>query len=685
MRLRVAALIAAISMATAPVAARDAMAAPTPTSATSKVIRSTARAVPSAGRAQDLPAGGAEHQQSGAVQTASARVGGDVAGGAVTLPAGSDVEHIYMRSVRDGAPDAWSAVEVEAVEGAPTTVMGTVPVVVSAAEQVDVVVISEKPVVASLQVYSTAVTSTDSAVTDPPPVTPPPAPPVDPMAHRSPDIYSRAAWQADETLVKRAYETGVVTGAMIHHTAGKNDYAREDVPGILRAIQSYHVNGRGWNDIGYNLLVDRFGTAWEGRGGGVKSATPGGHALGVTNYRTTGISLIGDFGTTEPPAVMLTTLQRLIAWKFKLHGVDPAGRTWGSSGQDGGSPHLAAISGHRDENATDCPGERVVAKMPSIRTNVRRLMDTEFKDVKALPQVSRRLGGDDQFVTAARVSEAGFPMGASTVFIATARTFEDALAVGPWANQVGAPILLAGPSAYPTATRDELARLNPSRIILVGGPLSLNAQVEARIRADNPMSTVERVWGETAYMTAVGISENAFPAAPEVFLASSNRFPDGLVGGPLARGVSPILLTPGAGPLPASVMAEMTRLGTTRVTVLGGPLTVSESILTRLAEQGITVERISGPTLYDTAVEVAKRGFSGSVKTFYLATGKDYPDALVSVGLQTSTEGPLLLSPGSCLPASVIEYLKTKPGAKVVPIGGRGALPIDETLLPVCT
>ena len=84
----------------------------------------------------------------------------------------------------------------------------------------------------------------------------------------------------------------------MHHTAGRNDYTRAQAPAIVRGIQLFHVKGNGWNDIGYNFLVDRFGTIYEGRFGGVDRNVIGAHALGF-NTESVGIALLGTYGNTH--------------------------------------------------------------------------------------------------------------------------------------------------------------------------------------------------------------------------------------------------------------------------------------------------------------------------------------------------------------------------------------------------
>ena len=272
----------------------------------------------------------------------------------VTLTQARAGAAVYVRETTGGSTQPWAELDLEA--GATGDSWGTEAYIVAGADSVQIAVVSAAPVAARASVVTSAVSAADATSSD--------------LAWSDPQIRSRAAWGADESLVKNPYTYAQVTGAMIHHTAGTNTYTAEQVPAILRSIQAYHVNGRGWNDIAYNVLVDRFGRAWEGRGGGVQAAVQGGHAWGVTNARVFGISLMGNYETAQPSDAMLDTAERVIAWKFRVHGVDPNGSTYGSGGQDGGSTFLNAISGHRDENATDCPGRYVYARFGEIRSQV---------------------------------------------------------------------------------------------------------------------------------------------------------------------------------------------------------------------------------------------------------------------------------------------------------------------------
>jgi hypothetical protein len=177
-----------------------------------------------------------------------------------------------------------------------------------------------------------------------------------------PLIYSRAQWGADEKMRDASSLSYFeVHGGFVHHTVNANDYRRRDVPAIIRSIYAYHVRSRGWSDIGYNFLVDRFGRIWEGRYGGVDRPVVGAHTLNYNSY-SFAMSAIGNFETAQPPTAMLEAYGALMAWKLSLHGVSA-----GSTIQRIGSKNFQAINGHRDAASTACPGKYLYAKIPEIR------------------------------------------------------------------------------------------------------------------------------------------------------------------------------------------------------------------------------------------------------------------------------------------------------------------------------
>jgi hypothetical protein len=194
----------------------------------------------------------------------------------------------------------------------------------------------------------------------------------------SPLIISRFSWQADESIRRAAPQySDPVHFAVVHHTAGSNTYTRDESAAIVRGIEIYHVKGNGWNDIGYNFLVDKYGQVFEGRYGGVDKAVIGAHAEGF-NTGSVGVAVLGSYGTTKISAAAKASLEQVLAWKLDLAHVDPLSTlTWKSGGNprfaSGVPVFLRAISGHRDTGFTDCPGNALYAELPQIAKDVSAL------------------------------------------------------------------------------------------------------------------------------------------------------------------------------------------------------------------------------------------------------------------------------------------------------------------------
>jgi hypothetical protein len=214
----------------------------------------------------------------------------------------------------------------------------------------------------------------------------------------SPTIVSRSGWGADEEIVKgKPSYAPAIKLAVVHHTAGSNNYTPAQAAAIVRGIEEYHVRGNGWNDIGYNFLVDRFGNVYEGRTGGIDKNVIGAHAEGF-NTGTVGVALIGNFAATTPPKAMQDALVRLLAWRLDLAHVDPLSTVAYTSGGNakfkaGKVVTLHAISGHRDTGPSECPGNGAYALLGAI---AKRVAATGLPKLYG-PTVSGTLGGPVRF------------------------------------------------------------------------------------------------------------------------------------------------------------------------------------------------------------------------------------------------------------------------------------------------
>jgi N-acetylmuramoyl-L-alanine amidase len=186
----------------------------------------------------------------------------------------------------------------------------------------------------------------------------------------SPAIIPRLAWSANERITRPPLYAADLHLALVHHTAGSNRYTKAQSAAIVRAIQLYHVRGNGWNDVGYNFLVDKYGQVFEGRAGGVDKNVVGAHAEGF-NTGSVGVALLGNYTGTGASKAALDAIARLLAWRLDLAHVDPLSSlsvpSLGNAKFPAGAPvFLRAISGHRDTGFTSCPGRVLYGQIPRI-------------------------------------------------------------------------------------------------------------------------------------------------------------------------------------------------------------------------------------------------------------------------------------------------------------------------------
>ncbi|MER5519055.1 peptidoglycan recognition protein [Streptomyces sp. NPDC002763] len=222
---------------------------------------------------------------------------------------------------------------------------------------------------------SPSASASQSASASPSATTTPSAPP---STVPEPPIVSRAGWGADESLSPDPSEYNAdVKAVFVHHTDGTNDYSCSDSAAIVRAIYAYHTQTSGWNDIGYNFLVDKCGTIFEGRKGGVDRPVLGAHTYGW-NRESAGIAVLGDYTSTGATDAALAAVARIAAWKLGQYGADPAGTVkltagatqtnfFGTSFTAGTAYTFNRISGHRDGYNTQCPGNSLYPQLPTIR------------------------------------------------------------------------------------------------------------------------------------------------------------------------------------------------------------------------------------------------------------------------------------------------------------------------------
>lgn len=198
----------------------------------------------------------------------------------------------------------------------------------------------------------------------------------------APTIIRRSQWGAKESLTSGVSTAAGIRSVVVHHTEGSNTYGRKDSPQILRGILSYHTQSLGWADIGYNVLIDKYGQVFEGRHGGLNLNVIGAHCLGYNNG-TFGVSIMGSYKTSGPPTAARKALAHVIGWRllgaFRTKVSEKSSFTVTSANvthKKGSTISLPRIFAHRDVNYTDCPGNAFYAKMSAVRSDVQSWIDS---------------------------------------------------------------------------------------------------------------------------------------------------------------------------------------------------------------------------------------------------------------------------------------------------------------------
>jgi hypothetical protein len=214
----------------------------------------------------------------------------------------------------------------------------------------------------------------------------------EPIAVPAPTIVTRAGWGADETLGERGRTFATISKVIVHHTATVDADPTRDI----RAIHRYHTQSNGWSDIGYNFLIDRAGTIYEGRwardyaAGELHSGEDargrgvvGAHASGY-NTGSVGIALLGMYTSASVTDAAMRSLAATVAWKVGPREIDPHGRDPYVRVGDGVTATFDNIAGHRDVGQTGCPGDGMYVRLAELRDRVADELDRGLVGLRIL-------------------------------------------------------------------------------------------------------------------------------------------------------------------------------------------------------------------------------------------------------------------------------------------------------------
>jgi subtilisin family serine protease len=387
-----------------------------------------------------------------------------------------------------------------------------------------------------------------------------------------------------------------------------------------------------------------------------------GHLTDFTNYGPTSVDLVA------PGEDILSLV--------------PGGTYALGSGTSMAAPHATGVAALAASARPSLLGQASALRKHLIRTAralpaatgwvaYPRLVDARAA-VVSRPDVVR-LSGTDRYSTAAAISRKTFVPGVPYVFVATGLGFPDALAGGALTAQLGVPLLLVSSSGIPGPTLNEIKRLKPTTIYVLGGPAVVPESVVQQLRShDHPTagSTV-RLAGADRYATAAAISRAAFsPGVEAVFISTGTNFPDALAGAPASAVFGGPLLLVSPTSTPAATRNELSYLKPKRIVILGGTSVVSSTVAAQLdAFTTGPVSRWSGADRYATAATIAARAFD-SAGSVFVASGLGFPDALAGGPSAGAFGGPLLLTAPATLPAASRQQLTRLKPARVFVLGG---------------
>jgi uncharacterized protein with LGFP repeats len=312
---------------------------------------------------------------------------------------------------------------------------------------------------------------------------------------------------------------GSVDLAFVHHTVNANWYQRSQSAGMVRSICLFHKYGNGWNDIGYNFCVDRYGQIFEARAGGIDEPIVGAQAGGYNVY-STGVGVLGSFSGAAPTRAAFDSVTQLLAWKLALHGISVPGHvivevtsTGGpySRYRPGSRVRLDRVSGHRDADTTSCPGNGLYRQLPRMRQAIRKLAG----NVSSLSAAAAPAGAGAATLTGVLTS-AGTPIAGATVDVqqrtsAGPKTISSAItaADGTWSA--------TGPLARAASLR-AVYRGDSTHSAVVSPPLQVTVAPAILLMA----ATQQVVPG-----AVIEFSGTIAPVKPKLAIVISQQQPDG--------------------------------------------------------------------------------------------------------------------------------------------------------------
>ena len=299
---------------------------------------------------------------------------------------------------------------------------------------------------------------------------------------------------------------------------------------------------------------------------------------------------------------------------------------------------------------------------------------------EAAPTVARYEGAD-RFATSAAIVDANYSPGVPVAYVAAGLNFPDALAGGAAAANDGGPLLLVLPNVIPAPVAAELQRLQPGRIVVLGGAGAISDAVLTSLQTYTS-GAVTRVMGADRYRTAASLAAS-FPDGSPVYIATGVNFPDALAATAAAASQHAAILLTDPVTLPPATAQALTALQPSSITIVGSTNAVSAAIATQLTAYSPTVTRVSGSDRFATAASIAANAFPSATSVF-IASGEGFADALTGGPVAGTNGEPLLLSTPGCLPDPTANELAVLQPTNVTMLGGTATLAAGVASLSTC-
>jgi putative cell wall-binding protein len=285
-----------------------------------------------------------------------------------------------------------------------------------------------------------------------------------------------------------------------------------------------------------------------------------------------------------------------------------------------------------------------------------------------------RIAGADRYETAAAISASAVEPGRGFVYVASGADFPDALAASAVAGTRRTSVLLVSHDAIPDAVRTELQRLKPVNIYVLGGTAAVSDAVVQELQ-QYVSHGVARIAGADRYETAAKVSSSFFsPDVAYTYVATGESFADALAAGAAAVDRGAVLLVR-HNAIPQSTAAELQRLKSQEIIVVGGSNAIDASVEAGLHQYTSgPVSRQAGDDRYATSAIVSSGAFQKPTDAVFLASGESFADALAGGAVAGADDGPVLLVPHDCVPASVQHEIDRLAPTRIVIFGGTAAV-----------